>query len=176
MVIGNPFGLECSVTAGIVSAKGRFIGQGNYDDFLQTDAPINPGNSGGPLLDLEGRVIGINTSIFSRSGGNIGIGFAIPINRVVGLLPQLRAGKVTRGRIGVTLETGRLTGLEALIRWQHPTRGLLPPGAFIDAAVKTRARWRGSSSSTARRSRSRPSCRSQARELIGRSFTVVPER
>lgn len=105
MAIGNPFGLEFSVTAGIVSAKGRFIGQGNYDDFLQTDAPINPGNSGGPLLDLQGRVVGINTSIFSRSGGNIGIGFAIPINLAKELIPQLReTGRVTRGWIGVMIQ------------------------------------------------------------------------
>jgi serine protease Do len=105
MAIGNPFGLEFSVTAGIVSAKGRFIGQGNYDDFLQTDAPINPGNSGGPLLDLQGRVVGINTSIFSRSGGNIGIGFAIPINLAKELIPQLREkGRVTRGWIGVMIQ------------------------------------------------------------------------
>jgi len=105
MAIGNPFGLEFSVTAGIVSAKGRFIGQGNYDDFLQTDAPINPGNSGGPLLDMQGKVVGINTSIFSRSGGNIGIGFAIPINLAKDLIPQLREkGKVTRGWIGVMIQ------------------------------------------------------------------------
>ncbi|MBM4242598.1 MAG: DegQ family serine endoprotease [Deltaproteobacteria bacterium] len=105
MAIGNPFGLEFSVTAGIVSAKGRFIGQGNYDDFLQTDTPINPGNSGGPLLDLNGRVVGINTSIFSRSGGNIGIGFAIPINLAKDLIPQMRdKGKVTRGWIGVMIQ------------------------------------------------------------------------
>lgn len=105
MAIGNPFGLEFSVTAGIVSAKGRFIGQGNYDDFIQTDAPINPGNSGGPLIDLDGRVIGINTSIFSRSGGNIGIGFAIPINLAKELIPQLREkGHVTRGWMGVMIQ------------------------------------------------------------------------
>ena len=105
MAIGNPFGLEFSVTAGIVSAKGRFIGQGNYDDFIQTDAPINPGNSGGPLLDLDGRVVGINTSIFSRSGGNIGIGFAVPINLAKELIPQLReTGKVTRGWMGVMIQ------------------------------------------------------------------------
>jgi serine protease Do len=105
MAIGNPFGLEFSVTAGIVSAKGRFIGQGNYDDFLQTDAPINPGNSGGPLLDLQGRVVGINTSIFSRTGGNIGIGFAIPINLAKELIPQLREkGRVTRGWMGVMIQ------------------------------------------------------------------------
>ncbi len=102
MAIGNPFGLEHTVTAGIVSAKGRFIGQGSYDDFIQTDAAINPGNSGGPLVNLNGEVVGINTAIFSRSGGNIGIGFAIPINLAKELLPQLQEkGKVTRGWLGV---------------------------------------------------------------------------
>src|SRR5581483_8026261 len=105
MAIGNPFGLESSVTAGIVSAKGRFIGQGNYDDFIQTDAPINPGNSGGPLIDMHGKVVGINTSIFSRSGGNIGIGFAIPINLARDLIPDLREkGHVTRGWLGVMIQ------------------------------------------------------------------------
>ncbi|MBF0164209.1 MAG: trypsin-like peptidase domain-containing protein, partial [Magnetococcales bacterium] len=80
VAIGNPFGLEASVTVGIISALGRSIGSGPYDNFLQTDAAINPGNSGGPLFNLQGEVIGINTAIFSRSGGNMGIGFAIPIN------------------------------------------------------------------------------------------------
>ena len=78
VAIGNPFGLDSTVTSGIVSAKGRHIGQGPYDNFIQTDASINPGNSGGPLINLRGEVIGINTAIFSRTGGNIGIGFAIP--------------------------------------------------------------------------------------------------
>ncbi len=103
--IGNPFGLHHTVTAGIVSAKSRFIGQGSYDDFIQTDAAINPGNSGGPLLNLRGEVVGINTAIFSRSGGNIGIGFAIPINLAKELLPQLREkGKVVRGWLGVYIQ------------------------------------------------------------------------
>ncbi len=105
MAIGNPFGLDSTVTSGIVSAKGRHIGQGPYDNFIQTDASINPGNSGGPLINLSGEVIGINTAIFSRSGGNIGIGFAIPINLVKELLPQLRGkGKVTRGYLGVLIQ------------------------------------------------------------------------
>jgi serine protease Do len=105
MAIGNPFGLDSTVTSGIVSAKGRHIGQGPYDNFIQTDASINPGNSGGPLINLHGEVIGINTAIFSRSGGNIGIGFAIPINLVKELLPQLRGkGKVTRGYLGVLIQ------------------------------------------------------------------------
>jgi serine protease Do len=105
IAIGNPFGLDSTVTSGIVSAKGRHIGQGPYDNFIQTDASINPGNSGGPLLNLRGEVIGINTAIFSRSGTNIGIGFAIPINLVKELLPQLRGkGKVTRGYLGVLIQ------------------------------------------------------------------------
>jgi serine protease Do len=105
MAIGNPFGLDSTVTSGIVSAKGRHIGQGPYDNFIQTDASINPGNSGGPLINLRGEVVGINTAIFSRSGGNIGIGFAIPINLVKELLPQLRGkGKVTRGYLGVLIQ------------------------------------------------------------------------
>jgi serine protease Do len=105
MAIGNPFGLDHSVTAGIVSAKGRQIGQGPYDNFIQTDASINPGNSGGPLINLRGEVVGINSAIFSRSGGNIGIGFAIPINVAKELLPQLETkGKVTRGFLGVLIQ------------------------------------------------------------------------
>ena len=105
MAIGNPFGLEHTVTAGIVSAMGRFIGQGSYDNFIQTDAAINPGNSGGPLINLKGEVVGINTAIFSRSGGNIGIGFAIPVNVAKDLLPELEEkGKVTRGWLGVMIQ------------------------------------------------------------------------
>ena len=101
VAIGNPFGLGNTVTAGIVSAKYRQIGAGAYDNFIQTDTPINPGNSGGPLLDIAGEVIGINTAIFSQNGGSVGIGFAIPINMVKDLLPQLKMGKVIRGWIGV---------------------------------------------------------------------------
>jgi serine protease Do len=102
MAIGNPFGLDHTVTAGIVSAKGRVIGAGPYDNFIQTDASINPGNSGGPLINLRGEVIGINTAIFA---GGQGIGFAIPINTVKELLPQLmEKGKVTRGWLGVMIQ------------------------------------------------------------------------
>jgi serine protease Do len=105
VAIGNPFGLDSTVTSGIVSAKGRHIGQGPYDNFIQTDASINPGNSGGPLINLRGEVIGINTAIFSRTGGNMGIGFAIPVNLAKELLPQLRGkGKVTRGYLGVLIQ------------------------------------------------------------------------
>jgi serine protease Do len=99
VAIGNPFGLDHTMTTGIISAKGRSIQLGNYDDFLQTDASINPGNSGGPLLNIKGEVIGINTAI-NASGQ--GIGFAIPINMAKDILPQLRnKGKVTRGWLGV---------------------------------------------------------------------------
>ncbi len=105
VAIGNPFGLDNTVTAGIVSAKGRAIGSGPYDQFIQTDAPINPGNSGGPLFNERGEVIGINTAIFSQSGGNVGIGFAIPINMAKQLVPQLEEkGHVTRAWLGVTVQ------------------------------------------------------------------------
>ncbi|SMC25478.1 serine protease Do [Desulfacinum hydrothermale DSM 13146] len=101
LAVGNPFGLGQTVTVGIISAKGRIIGAGPYDDFLQTDAAINPGNSGGPLLDMNGRVIGINTAIVAHGQG---IGFAIPINMAKELLPQLESGKVVRGWLGVTIQ------------------------------------------------------------------------
>jgi len=102
MAIGNPFGLAQTVTAGIISATGRVIGSGPYDDFIQTDASINPGNSGGPLFSAEGKVIGINTAIIA---GGQGIGFAIPVNMAKEVLPQLEEkGKVTRGWLGVTMQ------------------------------------------------------------------------
>ncbi|MFW5642229.1 MAG: Do family serine endopeptidase [Roseicyclus sp.] len=105
MAMGNPFGLGGSVTAGIVSARGRDIGAGPYDDFIQTDAPINPGSSGGPLVNAAGEVVGVNTAIFSPSGGNVGIGFAIPANLVKDIVADLRAdGAVTRGWLGVSLQ------------------------------------------------------------------------
>lgn len=105
MAIGNPFGLSNTVTAGIVSAKGRSIGSGPYDDFIQTDASINPGNSGGPLFNEHGEVVGINSAIFSQNGGNIGIGFAIPINLAKKLVPELEQhGSITRGWLGVSIQ------------------------------------------------------------------------
>jgi serine protease Do len=105
MAIGNPFGLENTVTVGIVSALGRHINQGPYDNFIQTDAAINPGNSGGPLLNTSGQVVGINTAIFSRGGGNIGIGFAIPVDLAKEIVPQLKErGRVTRGWLGVMIQ------------------------------------------------------------------------
>lgn len=105
VAVGNPFGLASTVTAGIVSAKDRVIGAGPYDDFIQTDASINPGNSGGPLLNLGAEVVGINSAIFSRSGGSIGIGFAIPINLAKKVIDELREhGRVIRGWLGVSIQ------------------------------------------------------------------------
>jgi len=105
VAVGNPFGLGGTVTAGIVSARGRDIGAGPYDDFIQIDAPINKGNSGGPAFDLEGNVIGVNTAIFSPSGGSVGIGFDIPAETAKSVVAQLKdKGHVTRGWIGVQIQ------------------------------------------------------------------------
>ena len=117
LAFGSPFGLEKTMTAGIISARGRVIGAGPYDDFLQTDAAINPGNSGGPLVNLQGEVVGINTMIASQNGGWQGVGFAIPSSMAAGVYRQLAdSGKVTRGWMGVGLgevspEAARILGL-----------------------------------------------------------------
>jgi serine protease Do len=105
LAVGNPFGLGGTVTAGIVSARGRDIGAGLYDDFLQIDAPVNRGNSGGPTFDLSGNVVGVNTAIYSPSGGSVGIAFAIPAQTVQSVVEQLKdTGSVTRGYIGVQIQ------------------------------------------------------------------------
>jgi serine protease Do len=105
IAIGNPYGFEQTVTAGIVSGKGRSIGNGPYANFIQTDASINPGNSGGPLIDTNGKMVGVNSAIYSQSGGNIGIGFAIPVNMAQNIMTQLRdTGTVTRGWLGVMIQ------------------------------------------------------------------------
>jgi serine protease Do len=124
IAMGSPFGLDRSLTAGIVSAKSRRIGAGPYD-YIQTDASINPGNSGGPLLNLQGRVVGINTAIFSHNGSDIGVNFAIPINRVKDFLPELRTkGKITRGWLGVST---RVVSPQ-IARWLNLTN---PAGALV---------------------------------------------
>jgi len=106
MAIGNPFGLEQTVTTGIVSATGRVIGQGPYDDFIQTDASINPGNSGGPLINARGQAVGINAAIFSQTGGSVGIGFAIPSSLAKTVVTQLAdSGHVSRGWLGVSIQS-----------------------------------------------------------------------
>jgi serine protease Do len=130
MAVGNPFGLNYTVTQGIVSAKDRQISAGPYDHFIQTDASINPGNSGGPLINMRGEVVGIDSAIFSQSGGNIGIGFAIPVDLVKALLPQLETtGKVTRGWFGVSIQEVTPALAESL--------GLkTPEGALVSSIVK----------------------------------------
>ena len=105
VAIGSPFGFDNSVTAGIVSAKGRSLPQENFVPFIQTDVAVNPGNSGGPLFNMKGEVVGINSQIYSRSGGFMGISFAIPIDVAMDIQSQLKAGgKVSRGRIGVVIQ------------------------------------------------------------------------
>lgn len=105
MAIGNPFGLAQTVTTGIVSATGRVIGEGPYDNFIQTDASINPGNSGGPLINTRGQAVGINTAIFTQTGGSVGIGFAIPVDLAKTVVTQLAtSGHVVRGYLGVSIQ------------------------------------------------------------------------
>jgi serine protease Do len=142
IAVGNPFGLNNTVTAGIVSAKGRVIGAGPYDDFIQTDASINPGNSGGPLFNLQGEVVGINTAIIPSGQG---IGFAVPVNLAKSLLPQLEArGEVTRGYLGVNIQAitpelakslnleGREGALVADVRKESPAEAAgIKPGDVI---------------------------------------------
>ena len=140
IAIGNPFGLGSTVTAGIVSARSRDIRAGPYDDFLQVDAPINRGNSGGPSFNLDGEVIGINTAIFSPSGGNVGIGFAIPSNLALPVIESLKEnGRVKRGWLGVRIQT--VTDEIADSLGLHPPAGALvasvtPGGPAENAAIQ----------------------------------------
>ena len=132
IAMGNPFGLGGSVTAGIVSAQGRDIGEGPYDHFIQIDAPINQGNSGGPLFTQNGKVIGMNTAILSPSGGSIGIGFAIPSDTIKTVVAQLEtSGKVTRGYIGVEAQQVTQTMAKAMSLGQDS--GALIAGVQSDA-------------------------------------------
>ena len=160
LAIGSPFGLQQTVTAGIISAKGRSIGQGPYDDFLQTDAAINPGNSGGPLVNMSGEVVGINSAILSRTGGNVGIGFSIPVNMAKRIYTELAAkGKITRGWLGVSIQP--LTpDLAKGFGLKEPS-GVLISDVVQDspAAAAAWPRVTSSSSSTARRWTHRRSCR-----------------
>ncbi|MBU2538735.1 MAG: DegQ family serine endoprotease [Proteobacteria bacterium] len=137
MAIGNPFGFEQTVTAGIVSGKGRSLGSGPYENFIQTDASINPGNSGGPLFNLKGEMVGINTAIYSRSGGNIGIGFAIPANMAKNVVDQLKEhGTVVRGWLGVMIQpvTPELATQFKLERPIGALVGEVTPGSPADKA------------------------------------------
>jgi len=130
VAIGSPFGFDSSVTAGIVSAKGRFLPQDVFVPFIQTDVAINPGNSGGPLFNMNGEVVGINSQIYTRSGGSMGLSFAIPIDVATQVAEQLRTtGKVTRGRIGVTIQE--------ITRELAESFGLAQPsGALISSVEK----------------------------------------
>ena len=137
MAIGNPFGFEQTVTAGIVSGKGRSLGSGPYENFIQTDASINPGNSGGPLFNLKGEMVGINSAIYSRSGGNIGIGFAIPANMAKNVINQLKEhGAVVRGWLGVMIQPVT-PELAAQFKMERPIGALVgevSPGSPADKA------------------------------------------
>ncbi|MCQ8242362.1 trypsin-like peptidase domain-containing protein [Acetobacteraceae bacterium KSS12] len=129
LAAGNPFGLGSSVTAGIISARGRDIGAGPFDDFLQLDAPINPGNSGGPSFDMRGQVVALNTAIVSPTGGSVGIGFGIPSEIVQPIVDQLRkSGHIDRGWLGVTLEDRPGGGVSIV--------GIDKPGPALQAGLK----------------------------------------
>lgn len=131
IAVGDPYGLGGTVTAGIVSARGRDIGDGPYDSFIQIDAPINRGNSGGPLFSQDGKVIGVNTAILSPSGGSIGIGFAIPSNTVKNIIGQLeKNGHVTRGYLGVAAQSVTSSMVKAL-KLPEPEHGMQPQGALV---------------------------------------------
>ena len=141
MTIGDPFGFDHTVTAGIISAKGRFI-PGNYDEFIQTDAAINPGNSGGPLINVRGEVVGVNSAIFTRTGSNTGIGFAIPVNLVKEELPQLREhGKVVRGWLGIYVQ--RVTPAIADSMGLEEPRGALVAEVLSEGPAKIAGIKRG---------------------------------
>jgi len=140
MAVGNPFGLGGTVTAGIISARGRDIDAGPYDDFLQIDAPINQGNSGGPLFDMEGKVIGVNSAIYSPNGGSVGIGFAIPSNIAKTVVAQLKEnGKVERGWLGVQIQkvTPEIAGALGLTEAQGAmVTEVTPDGPASKAGLK----------------------------------------
>ncbi len=166
IAIGNPFGLGSTVTAGIVSARNRDINAGPYDDFIQTDAPINRGNSGGPLFNMDGDVVGINSAIFSPSGGSVGIGFSIPSNMARDVVAQLRKyGEARRGWIGVriqgvTPDIAEGLGLPATPArwWPRSRRAGRPPRAGSGTAISSPA-------STASRCRIRAPCRAWSPKL-----------
>src|ERR1700736_5620459 len=137
LAVGNPFGLGQTVTSGIISALGRSLGIEGYEDFIQTDASINPGNSGGPLVDLQGRIVGINTAIVAPSGGNVGIGFAVPVNMAHQVMDQLIAyGEIKRGQIGVAIQdlTPDIAQAQGTKRTQGAVIARVVPGSPAERA------------------------------------------
>ena len=164
MAIGNPFGLGGTVTVGIISARGRDINSGPYDNFIQTDAAINRGNSGGPLFNMDGEVIGINTAIISPSGGSIGIGFSIPSELAAGVVAQLvEFGETRRGWLGVRIQPVTDEIAESL--GMPKAKGALVAG-IIKGGRSTTDRSSpatSSSSSTARTSTTCATCRGLSR-------------
>jgi serine protease Do len=159
LACGNPFGLGGSVSAGIVSARGRDIGAGPFDDFLQLDAPINPGNSGGPSFNLAGQVVGLNTAIVSPTGGSVGIGFAIPSDLVHQIVDQLvRKGHIDRGWLGITVQD--LTQAGGKRPRAHPQRRRRParqrPAAQPAPARPGSGRFRHRGQTSRRRSKLGP--------------------
>ena len=158
MAVGNPFGLGGTVTSGIVSARGRDINSGPFDDFLQIDASINQGNSGGPTFNLAGEVVGINTAIFSPNGGSVGIGFAIPSNLAKPIIADLRDdGKVERGWLGVQIQ-GVTPDIAAAVGLDKPAGALVTDVMPDSPAAKAGLQARATSSSTLRRQGRRSTC------------------
>jgi serine protease Do len=152
IAVGNPFGLGGTVTAGVVSARGRDIGSGPYDDYLQIDAPVNKGNSGGPSFDVNGNVIGVNTAIFSPSGGSVGIGFDIPADTVKTVVAQLKdTGHVTRGWMGVQIKAVTADIADSL--GLKKAEGAIVDEPQVDSPAAKAGSWRVTSSprSTAQR-------------------------
>ena len=164
VAIGSPFGFENTVTAGIVSAKGRSLPQENFVPFIQTDVAINPGNSGGPLFNMRGEVVGINSQIYSRTGGFMGLSFAIPIDVAIDIQKQLRdKGRVARGRIGVVIQEVT-RDLADLVRPRPAARraGQLGGEGQPGGQGGRGSRPTSSSASTASRSRARATCRASS--------------
>ena len=150
LAIGSPFGLDYSVTAGIVSAKGRSLpteNRDNYVPFIQTDVAINPGNSGGPLFNLDGEVVGVNSQIYTRSGGSIGLSFAIPVSVVINVVEQLKeSGKVTRGWLGVTIQRPTPPSTSSMRLPSERSTGRTPSASTSSRSARPRpgrstARW-----------------------------------
>ena len=184
IAVGNPFGLGGTVTAGIVSARGRDIGAGPYDDFLQIDAPVNHGNSGGPTFNTEGQVVGVNTAIFSPSGGSVGIGFAIPSDVAKNVVAAAQGQRLGRARLARRRRSSRSRRTSPTAsasrtpraRWSPRRRRILPPAPPASRPATSSPR------STASRSPTRMNWPARSRRLgpkkaaeLGSSVTAPPD-